>query len=81
MCIYLNGTLVAKKMWTGSLVDTNTTLFVGSKSPEVEPQNFDGLIDEVRIYNRALNSTEIASSYKNLAPLSTDGLVLWFSFD
>jgi hypothetical protein len=78
---YFNGSLVAEKDWMSSVVSSNTPLFIGSKSSEVEPQYFNGLIDEVRIYNRTLNSTEVSYSYRNLSPMSTDGLVLWFSFD
>ncbi|MCK4553039.1 LamG domain-containing protein [Candidatus Pacearchaeota archaeon] len=47
---------------------------------------FDGAIDEVRIYNRTLNATEINWSYqRGLAGLpsnvSTDGLVLYVSLN
>ncbi len=81
MRIYLNGSLASEKLLTTTIASSNTTLFVGSKNPEAEPQYFNGLIDEVRIYNRSLNSTEVSYSYENLAPKSTEGLTLWFSFD
>jgi hypothetical protein len=79
--IYFNGSLVIQREWIGPIATSNTSIYVGSKSPEVEPQYFNGLVDEVRIYNRALNSTEISYSYQHLTPFSEEGLVLWYSFD
>jgi hypothetical protein len=38
---------------------------------------FNGIIDEVRVYNRTLSQKEIKINYLNLSPLK-NGLVLWF---
>jgi len=40
---------------------------------------FSGLIDEVRIYNRALSGDEILSNYRG--SVSTNGLVCWLRLD
>jgi hypothetical protein len=40
---------------------------------------FTGNVDEVRIWNRALSSTEIANAYNNGA-FSTSGQVLYLPF-
>lgn len=79
--IYFNGSLANEMENPSSIASSDTPLFIGSKSPEVEPQYFNGLIDEVRIYNRALSSAEVYYTYKNKKAMLTDGLVLWFSFD
>ncbi len=59
--LYLNGNLV-KTVSTGSVLTTDTTeLRLGST--EVDQQFFDGLIDDIRIYNYALNATQIRTLY------------------
>jgi len=40
---------------------------------------FDGLIDEIRIYNRALSADEVKANMRGA--VATDGLVLWLRFD
>ncbi|MFH0924245.1 MAG: LamG-like jellyroll fold domain-containing protein [bacterium] len=44
-------------------------------------QIFSGLIDQVRIYNRALSATEVAASYRNGAGRLSDGLVAGWNFN
>jgi len=63
MKVYLNGELSKTK-------DYDDTLRVSSYNVEIAYHRgdsywFDGLIDEVRIYNRALNSSEISTLYNN----------------
>jgi len=60
---YLNGIEVAKAYAPGSILQGNTDLLVGgTNNPDyiaMNPRN----IDDVRIYNRALNESEIAVLY------------------
>jgi len=62
MTLYLNGTEVGSAGKTGAL-STNSEVFawIGSNPPTVGSNAFDGLIDEVRIYDRALSEIEIAA--------------------
>lgn len=47
-----------------------------------EPSYFEGVIDEVRVYNRALSVTEISGHYSdNDAHMNENGLVLYLPFD
>jgi YD repeat-containing protein len=55
--LYVNGTLVRTTPTTGSMSNSNRALRIGGNS--TGPQWFGGLIDEVRVYNRALTATEI----------------------
>ncbi len=55
--LYVNGTLLASQAQTNALAPTTGTLQIGGDSYPGE--FFAGNIDEVRIYNRALNATEI----------------------
>jgi len=86
---YLDGVLVAtSNSVTGKTVPLNrVTQSIGSY---LQVANFfDGSIDDVRIYNRALTATEVAKLYTNSAPtyISTtitgvaDGLVGHWTFD
>ncbi|MBN2202061.1 chitobiase/beta-hexosaminidase C-terminal domain-containing protein, partial [bacterium] len=62
MILYLNGTEVGSVSKTGTL-DTNAGVdaWIGCNPPTAGSNAFDGLIDEVRIYDRALAPGEIAA--------------------
>jgi hypothetical protein len=55
--LYVNGTLAASRAATGTLPNSTGPLRIGGTS--VAKQFFKGLIDEVRVYNRALGQAEI----------------------
>ena len=57
--LYINGALVATKPQTGSTAVSNQPLRIGGNG--VWGEFFQGLIDEVRIYNRALSAAEITA--------------------
>jgi hypothetical protein len=57
--LYINGALVASRAQTGTMVVSNGSLRIGGNNSSGE--FFNGLIDEVRIYNRALSAAEIAT--------------------
>ena len=57
MRLYINGVEAENKARTGTVQSTTTPLRIGTNSPYGE--FFLGLIDEVRIYNRALSAAEI----------------------
>ncbi len=54
---YLNGTQVSSVARTGSILTSTNALNIGSDS--IYGQYFNGLIDEVRIYNVALSAAQI----------------------
>ena len=57
--LYVNGTQVASKARTGNLATSANPLQIGGDS--LNGQNFNGIIDEVRIYNVALTQAQIQS--------------------
>ena len=57
--LYINGGLVSSTPATGAIQTTTTPLRIGGNTYSTE--FFQGLIDEVRIYNRALSAAEILS--------------------
>jgi beta-lactam-binding protein with PASTA domain len=60
MRLYVNGALVATKPQTGTIATGNQPLRIGNSNASIS-EGFNGLIDEIRIYNRALSATEIGT--------------------
>ena len=58
--IYINGTLSSSKTATGDVQSNANPLRIGGNYPY--GQFFEGKIDEVRVYNRALSQSEIQAS-------------------
>ena len=64
--LYVNGKLVEKNNWDGTFFGKSLKATVGVRNPNWETQmrgNIDAIIDEVRLYNRALSSTEVKELY------------------
>ncbi len=61
--IYLNGTLIMSTQNEGAIVNPlNTSLFIGRSDPRHvggETAYFEGYLDDIKIYNRALSDSEI----------------------
>ena len=60
--LYVNGVLTATQARTGAIETNTSPVRIGGNSPYGE--FFQGLIDEVRVYNRALSQTEIQTDMK-----------------
>lgn len=58
----------------------STSIWFGIDDDE-STSPLSGLLDDIKIYDRAINSTEISSSYTNKSPLNQTGLVGWWKFD
>jgi len=66
----------------GAVVVNNEDLKIGARGgDESAAAFFNGIIDEVRIYNRALTEEEIKACYQNRSKCPTNGLVLYLPFD
>ncbi|HLC42884.1 MAG TPA: LamG-like jellyroll fold domain-containing protein [Methylomirabilota bacterium] len=59
LSLYINGSLVSSKAVSGAIAGSALPLRIGGNS--VWGEYFQGLIDEVRVYNRALSQAEIQS--------------------
>jgi hypothetical protein len=57
--LYVNGTLASSKAVAGSLFASTGALRIGGNN--IWPEWFAGLIDEVRVYQRALTATEVTA--------------------
>lgn len=72
--IYLNGVL--NTSMTMQNVPSVPFIFAG-----IGTQNFNGFIDDVRIWNRVLNSTEINNNYKNELVGNESGLIRYYKMN
>ena len=55
---YVNGVLVGTTPLTGTIAETNGAIRIGGNNSSLQ-EFFQGLIDELRVYNRALTAVEI----------------------
>jgi len=60
--IYVDGTLDVSEPATGTIAVNTQPLLLGDNAGALQ-RNFDGLVDEVSIYNRALSAQEIQTIY------------------
>ena len=76
--LYVDGRQVSSRAATGTLQTSGDPLWIGGNQPYGE--YFDGLIDDVRVYDRALRADEIRDDMnKPIAPAG--GLVAAYAFD
>ena len=59
VAIYIDGKLDAQAAWSGKINKTEIDLTMGRPLPENTCCNFNGLLDDVRIYSYALSEREI----------------------
>jgi Concanavalin A-like lectin/glucanases superfamily len=80
--LYVNGSQVSSQAITGTILRTADPLWIGGNRPYGE--YFQGLIDEVRVYNRALSRLEVGAEMATPigdAGTSPAGLVGAYAFD
>ena len=69
--LFVNGSQVATRATTGAIQTTTNPLWIGGNQPYGE--YFQGLIDEVRVYNRALTAAEIQTDMNtSIVPAAPD---------
>ena len=60
---YVNGVLQGTKTLNTSILSSNVPVIIGGRNGASDA-NFDGAIDDVRIYNRVISAIEVQSLYK-----------------
>lgn len=79
--VYINGSLSGEWAQTGTFA-SNTEFGLVLGRGHTVAQYYDGALDEVRMYNRALSATEAAQLYRYSGPAAADsGLVGHWSFN
>jgi hypothetical protein len=71
--IYLNGEINAATTFSGQILQTPIDLTIGQVLPNNNAHNFKGVLDDIRIYNRALSPEEIKSLYKSQTGIEVNG--------
>jgi hypothetical protein len=59
MNIYINGQLEGEKKNAAGIAPSDLDLWIGADDWQMSTSSFPGVIDEVRIYNKALTKGEI----------------------
>ncbi len=78
LTLYRNGVAVASSNIAKTLSPTTGTLQIGASQ---FGENFKGLIDEVRVHNRALTNTEIQALFQQESAVRESGLVAHWKFE
>ncbi len=76
--VFVNGT--EKVSSTYQQIDSGATEFLLGVGGEGRG-SFEGLMDDVRIYNRALSANEVSNNYINKDTPVTAGMVSWWKLD
>ena len=75
---YIDGNLKeGETQGVASINTTKTPISIGSWESDPDTVYFDGEVDDVRIYNRALSETEVAELYALEKPQAQPGDLLW----
>jgi hypothetical protein len=72
MLIYVDTELRNKRTWAGTPIVDPTDLTIGAMTGGGGPEGFEGVIDEVKIYNRALTPAEIVRNYEKAKALAVE---------
>lgn len=60
---YINGSLVAQDSLTTAATQNSDSLYIGTDYTPSSDRNFDGTVDDVRMYNRTLSAAEVYQLY------------------
>ena len=63
MELYINGKLDAFKYWSGSINSSPVDLTIGQSIPGDNQYNFNGKVDDVRLYDYALSYNDVIQFY------------------
>ena len=82
MKMYVNGVLIGTDNHIGSgiLIDTGNPMYLG-RDGNIGSKKFEGELDEVRIYNKALTIQEINDQLCTELTGTEDGLVAYYNFN
>jgi hypothetical protein len=62
--LYVNGALVASMPRGGPIAPSGNALLIGNYLPDHATAYFDGVLDELRVYDRALTDAEVRSRFE-----------------
>ena len=68
--IYIDGLLDGSNIGAGATMDTDPANYVFGYRPATNGERYDGLLDEVGMWNKALSTTEISDLYNSRSGLA-----------
>jgi|GEM_PF-1383089 len=78
--VYRNGVLIGSINTTGPIISTGTSpVLIGQN--QAQPEYFNGKIDEVRLWGRALCQTEIQQTMNCELTIPQNGLIAYYKFN
>lgn len=72
MEIYVNGKLDAASPWSGGMLTTDYDLIFGQSLPGSNAYGFNGILDDIRIYNNALLPDSVSKFYDIVSAVRQD---------
>jgi hypothetical protein len=72
MLIYVDTELRNKRTWSGTPIVDHNNLTIGAMSGSDGQEGFEGVIDEVKLYNRALTQAEIVRNYERANAMAVE---------
>lgn len=70
--IYMNGQPDNSSTFSGKILPTSINLTIGQVLPNNSGYNFKGVLDDVRLYNRALTADEVKALYDSTTSLDNE---------
>lgn len=78
MRAYVNGVASGTKAVSGTMFNSSAPIEIGARN---NAHFFDGSIDEVRFWNRALSVTEISNNMNKQVPNNANGLIAYYNMN
>jgi hypothetical protein len=72
--LYLDGGLSAHATFSGSISTTTIDLMLGQERPNVSSYSFNGVLDDIHIYDYALAATDVLLLYDDFVAIDDDQL-------
>ncbi len=80
--VYVNGVKIRSQPLSGNLSIDSSDLVIGKGDPEFSSgEYFDGMLDEIRVWNRARTPAEIDGTMNKTLTGKEAGLVAYWNFD
>ena len=80
--LFIDGVMVASNTDIDPVGQHDSTIFIGARNDSASPKFFDGKLDDVRIYNRAISDAEVAVLYAQVPVVDNNpDIVAYFPFN
>ncbi|HRZ41484.1 MAG TPA: hypothetical protein P5228_02145 [Bacteroidales bacterium] len=81
LSLYRNGILLTSNPASGSISNTAVTMYLGKLVYSANNFNYQGKIDEVSLWSKALSASEVSGLYSGVINTTDANLKLYYKFD